>query len=75
MGKRNEISPTRFPAKEQSDVRAFVRKLFEDNCPAEDAVAELRSKFDAEDFVRVRELWGKLSGSASKEARGPRSKN
>lgn len=75
MGKRPATFPTRFPAKEQSNVRQFVYKLFEDNCSPEEALAALKSKFDAEDFARVRDLWGRLNPSDPKEARGPRSKN
>ena len=75
MGKRYDTFQARFPAKEQSNIRQFVLKLFEENCSPEEALAALRGKFDAEDFSRVRELWGKLNSSSSKEARGPRSKH
>ena len=75
MARRNDTSRARFPAKEQANIRQFVLKLFEENCSPEDALAALRSKFDAEDFARVRELWGKLNSSTSKETRGPRTKN
>lgn len=75
MGRRSDKAPTWLLAKEQSNVRQFVFKLFEENCSPEEALAALRSKFDSEDFARVRELWGNLNSSASKEARGPRIKN
>ena len=75
MGKRSAYAPTRITAKEQSNVRQFVYNLFEENYSPDEALAVLKSKFDAEDFAKVREIWGKLNSAQSKEARGPRNKN
>jgi hypothetical protein len=75
MAKRYDMTNKSFLGKEQSNIRQFLLRLFEENRTSEDALSELRNKFDAEDFVRVRELWARINASSLKEVRGPRGKN
>jgi len=75
MGNRKTPASTVFGGREQSHLKQFLFKLFEDGCPPEEALQAMRNRFDAEDFARARAMGPKLDGSASKDARGPRGKS
>lgn len=74
MGKRRSSIPSSIAGREQTHLKQFLFRLFEDGCPPEEALQTLRKRFDAEDFARVRETAAKLDLPASKDMRGPRGK-
>ena len=74
MGKRTQLPETYFPPKEQSNVRQFIYRLFEDNCTPEEALTALKRRFDTKDFSKAREQFSRVESSEAKGSRGPRSK-
>ena len=75
MGKRKSSVPTDFAGREQTNLKQFLLKLFEDGYPAEDALHALRNRFDADDFAKARAVGTKSDAAYAKDIRGPRGKN
>ena len=75
MAKRKVPAPSSFAGREQSQLKSFLYKMFENGCSPEEALQTLRCRFDAEDFARARALSVKIDASAAvKDLRGPRGK-
>ena len=71
-GRKGKLSS--FAGREQTHLRQFLFKLFEDGCPPDEALHSLRRRFDAQDILKMREMVAKLDAPASKDIRGPRGK-
>jgi hypothetical protein len=74
MGKHKGSIPRVFIGREQSNLKPFLVKLFEDGCPPEQALQALRGGFDAQDFARVRAVTAKTDAPLTRDVRGPRGK-
>jgi hypothetical protein len=74
MGKRKGSLPATIAGREQTHLKQFLLRLFEDGCPPDEALQKLRTRFDSKDFARVREAAAKLDATAPKDIRGPRGK-
>jgi len=74
MGNRRGSAPAKFYGKEQSQLKQFLFRLFEDGCPPEEALQAVRSRFDADDLLRARAMSARSEASTAKDVRGPRGK-
>ena len=74
MGKRTDTKASTFAGREQTNLKQFLFRLYEDGCPPEEALRALRTRFDAQDFARAREIAAKPEAPAPRDVRGPRGK-
>ncbi len=74
MGRRKGSVPTAFAGREQTHLKTFLFKLYNDGCPPEEALRALRSRFDVDDFARARVSTAKVARLAASNAGDPRSK-
>lgn len=74
MGSHKDFDATVFTGREQSHLRQFILKLFDDGRSPDEAMQALRSRFDTADFARTRAARPKRDAVEFKDLRGPRGK-